>query len=60
MNFDEYFETLGLDKNEPLTKELLAKTFRRAALKNHPDKGGDPNQVMRSNMMYHILISINL
>jgi curved DNA-binding protein CbpA len=45
MNFDEYIDILGLDKNEPLTAELVSKTFRKAALKAHPDKGGDVDKV---------------
>ncbi len=46
MNFDEYYETLSLDKSEELTMSVLNRAYRKAALKNHPDKGGNVDAVI--------------
>ena len=45
VNFDEFYETLGLDKSAPYTSSTLNRAYRKAALKNHPDKGGDVDSV---------------
>ena len=39
----KYYETLGVDSKA--TEAEIKKAFRRKALKEHPDKGGDPEKV---------------
>lgn len=40
VNFDQYYKLLELDPNDELNAVSLNKTFRKKALKTHPDKGG--------------------
>jgi hypothetical protein len=54
-NFDEYYELLSLDKSEELTTSSLNKAYRKAALKNHPDKGGNVDAFKRVQEAFEIL-----
>ena len=41
---NESYTILGMDDTKPLTHEALKIAYKRAALRNHPDKGGSPEQ----------------
>lgn len=50
---DEALEVLGLSRG--YTADELKKSYRRAALKNHPDRGGSDDAMSRINSAYELL-----
>ncbi|XP_020599776.1 dnaJ protein homolog [Phalaenopsis equestris] len=48
-----YYEILGVSKNA--SQVDLKKAYRRAAIKNHPDKGGDPEKFKELAQAYEVL-----
>jgi curved DNA-binding protein CbpA len=45
IDFTEYYEALGLDPDDEPTLAQINRAYRKAALKSHPDKGGDIAEV---------------
>lgn len=50
---NKYYELLGVDKKA--TTEEIRKAFRKKALKEHPDKGGDPEKFKEVTAAYEVL-----
>jgi hypothetical protein len=42
------WEVLGLETNLP-TRQEVEDAYRRLAMKNHPDRGGDPEEMAKIN-----------
>ena len=54
---DEFYETLGLDaaRRADYTDKELKRAYRKASLKNHPDKGGDPDVFQKVHEAFEII-----
>ncbi|KAL5684063.1 hypothetical protein ACJX0J_010448, partial [Zea mays] len=48
-----YYEILGVSKDA--SQDDLKKAYRKAAIKNHPDKGGDPEKFKELAQAYEVL-----
>ncbi|KAI6669741.1 hypothetical protein NL676_004626 [Syzygium grande] len=48
-----YYEVLGVSKHA--SQDDLKKAYRKAAIKNHPDKGGDPEKFKELAQAYEVL-----
>lgn len=45
---EQPWQVLGLDTSNP-TREQIEDAYRNLAMKHHPDRGGDPQQMVRIN-----------
>ncbi|XP_022756047.1 dnaJ protein homolog [Durio zibethinus] len=52
-NNTRYYEILGVSKN--VSQDDLKKAYKKAAMKNHPDKGGDPEKFKELAQAYEVL-----
>lgn len=48
------YEVLGVEKDAQ--PEAIKKAYRKLAIKNHPDKGGDPEKVSELQLSIHLII----
>jgi DnaJ family protein A protein 2 len=49
----KYYDTLGVSKEA--TQDEIRKAYRKKALKEHPDKGGDPDKFKDLSVAYEVL-----
>ncbi|KAH9603055.1 hypothetical protein KSS87_006290 [Heliosperma pusillum] len=49
----KYYEVLGVSKSA--SADEMKKAYRKAAIKNHPDKGGDPEKFKELAQAYEVL-----
>ena len=57
INFDEYYATLGLNKDEVTSSSQLNRAYRKMALKYHPDKGGSVDEFKKIQEAFEVLMS---
>jgi len=50
---DKYYDLLGVEKDA--TESQIKKAYRKLALQNHPDRGGDPEKFKAISQAYEVL-----
>lgn len=55
VNTTAYYEILGLQKDSNPNATEIKKAYRKLALSNHPDKGGDPEKFKEISKAYEVL-----
>lgn len=50
---NKFYEVLGVSKSS--SSDEIKKTFRKSALREHPDKGGDPEKFKEMTVAYEVL-----
>uniref|UniRef100_A0A6C0EN62 J domain-containing protein n=1 Tax=viral metagenome TaxID=1070528 RepID=A0A6C0EN62_9ZZZZ len=50
---EDYYEILGIDKTS--NSGEIKKAYRKLSIKNHPDRGGNPEDMKKINAAYHTL-----
>jgi DnaJ family protein A protein 2 len=50
---EDYYEILGINKTS--NSGEIKKAYRKLSIKNHPDRGGDPEDMKKINAAYHTL-----
>ncbi len=55
INFTELYEIFGLHEYDEPTLSVVNKAYRKAALKAHPDKGGDKADFKKLNEAFEVL-----
>ena len=53
INNTKFYELIGVEKTA--TQDEIKKAFRKKALKEHPDKGGDPEKFKELSVAYEAL-----
>ena len=57
INNNEYYDILNIKKDA--TPAEIKKAYRKLAIKNHPDKGGDPEQFKKISVAYDTLSDLD-
>ena len=52
IDFSEYYARLNLNKDEATTASQINRAYRKAAIKSHPDKGGNVEEVSADGFIY--------
>ena len=57
LDLTQYYETLGLKESDAPAVKVIDKAYKRAALRAHPDKGGDSHKFKAVTDAYELIMS---